>query len=198
MEKVGCSLIQLAMVVSLIFGIDAIRRRLSPMRGAENVRSTQAPETGDVTQADVDLYLGVMRATAQRARNPAPEDFTTMAAFKRIKNARSSLATKLTPEEKQIIQRAFLLTNALDEVVAREKHVDTDRYRSAKAAVESVLPAPDQHHGEASVTPEKWQALKSKGAALAPWAREVRELQSAILSNTILQSLAENKPRTTN
>ena len=196
MEKIGCSLIQLMIGISLICGIEAIRRRLGPMHAAESVRSTQAPETTDVTQANVDLYLGVMRATAERARNPTPEDLATMAAFTRIRNHPSFPATKLTPEDKQIVQRATLLINALDDVVAREKHVDPDRYRSAKAAVETVLPVPDQHRREASgvVTPEEWQALMSKGAALAPWAREVRELQSAIRSNTLGQSPAENKP----
>ena len=200
MEKVGSSLIQLMIGISLICGIEAIRRRLGPMHAAETVRSTQAPETAHVTQANVDLYLGVMRATAERARNPGPDDLTTMAAFKRIRNAPSSPATKLTPEEKQIVRRALLLINALDEVVAQEKHVDRDRYRSAKAAVESVLPAPDQHRRELSevVTPEEWQALKSKGAALAPWAREVRQLQFAIWSNPLRQSFAENEPRTGN
>jgi len=200
MEKVGCSLIQLMIGISLICGIEAIRRRLGPMHAAETLRSIQAPETTDVTQAKVDLYLGVMRATAERARNPTPEDLATMAAFKGIRHVLSSPATKLTPEEKQIVQRASLLINALDDVVARETHVDPGRYRSAKAAVESVLPAPDQHRREVLgvVTPEEWQALKSKGAALAPWAREVRELQSAIFSNTLRQSLAENEPRMRN
>jgi hypothetical protein len=200
MEKVGCSLIQLMIGISLICGIEAIRRRLGPMHAAETFRSIQAHVTTDVTQAKVDLYLKVMRATAERAQNPTSHDLATMAAFKRIRSVPSRLSTELTPEEKQIVQRAFLLSNALDDVVAREKHVDPDQYRNAKAAVESVLPAPDQHRREVLgvVTPEEWQALKSKGAALAPWAREVRELQSAILSSTLRQSLAENEPRIRN
>jgi len=199
MEKLGCSLIQLMIGISLICGIEAIRRRLGPMHAAETVRSTQAPGTTDVTQANVDLYLKVMRATAERARNPTAEDLATMAAFKRIRNAPSSPVTKLTPEEKQIAQRASLLINALDAVVAREKHVDPGRYRSAKGAVESVLPVPDQHRREVSgvLTPEEWQVVKSN-AALAPWAREVRELQSVIRNNTLRQSLAENEPRIRN
>jgi hypothetical protein len=200
MEKVGCSLIQLMIGISLICGIEAIRRRLGPMHAAETVRSTHAPDTTGVTQADVDLYLEVMRATAERARNPTPEDLATVAAFKRIRSAPSPPTTELTTEEKQVVQRAFLLTTVLDDVVAREKHVDSDRYRRAKAVVESVLPVPDEHRREVLgiVTPEEWQALKSKGAHLAPWAREVRELQSVIRSNTLSQSLAENEPRIRN
>jgi hypothetical protein len=200
MEKVGSSLIQLMIGISLICGIEAIRRRLGPMRAAETVRSTRALQTARVTQANVDLYLRVMRATAERARNPPPEDLTTMAAFKRIKSAPRSPATRLTPEEQEIVQRAFALMNTLDEIVARAKHVDTDRYRTAKAAVESVLPPPDQHHRDLSgvVTPEEWQALKSKRAALAPWAQEVRELQSAVWGYPLRQSFAENEPTTRN
>jgi hypothetical protein len=200
MEKVGSSLIQLMIGISLICGIEAIRRRLGPMRAAETARPTQARETTRVTKANVDLYLRVMRATAERARNPAPEDLTTMAAFRRIRNSPRSPATKLTPEEHEIVQRALLLMNALDEIVAQETYVDADRYRSAKAAVESVLPAPDQHHRDLSgvVTPEEWQALKSKSAALAPWAREIRELQSAVWGNPLRQSFAANEPTARN
>jgi hypothetical protein len=200
MEKVGSSLIQLMIGISLICGIEAIRRRLGPMRAAETVRPAQAREPAHVSQANVDLYLRVMRATAERARNPAPQDLTTMAAFRRIRYGPRSAATKLRPEEQEIVQRALLLMNALDEIVAREKHVDTNQYRGAKAAVESVLPCLDQHHRDLSgvVTPEEWQALKSKGAALAPWAREVRQLQSAVWGNPLRQSFAENEPRTSN
>jgi hypothetical protein len=200
MEKVGSSLIQLMIGISLICGIEAIRRRLGPIRAAETARPTQARETTRVTKANLDLYLRVMRATAERARNPPPEDLTTMAAFRRIRNSPRSPATKLTAEEHEIVQRALLLMNALDEIVARETHVDTDRYRSAKAAVESVLPAPDQHHRDlfGDVTPEEWQTLKSKSAALAPWAREVRELQSAVWGNPFRQSFAANEPTARN
>jgi hypothetical protein len=200
MERVGSSLIQLMIGISLICGIEAIRRRLGPMRAAETVRPAQAREPAHVSQAKVDLYLRVMRATAERARNPAPEDLTTMAAFRRIRYGPRSAATKLRPEEQEIVQRASLLINALDEIVAQEKHVDTNQYRSAKAAVESVLPSLDQHHSDLSgvVTPEEWQALKSKGAALAPWAREVRELQSVVWANPLRQNFAENEPRTSN
>jgi hypothetical protein len=200
MEKVGSSLIQLMIGISIICGIEAIRRRLGPMRAAETVRSTQAREPAHVSPADVDLYLRVMRVTAERARNPSPEDLTTMAAFRRIRYGLRSPATKLTPEEHEIVQRASLLMNSLDEIVAQEKHVDANRYRSAKTAVESVLPAPDQHHRDLSgvVTPVEWQALKSKSSALAPWAREVRELQSAVFGNPLRQSFAANEPTARN
>jgi hypothetical protein len=200
MEKVGSSVIQLMIGVSLIFGIEAIRRRLGPMHAAETVRPARAPETPRLTQANVELYLGVMRATAARARNPAPDDLTTMAAFKRIRNSSPSPDALLRPDEKQIVQRALLLINALDEVVAQERHIDKERYRSAKAAVESVLPAADPYGRKPSgvVTPAEWEALKSKGPALAPWAREVRELQSAIGSNPLRQSFGENKLSTLN
>src|SRR6516165_2537519 len=121
MEKVGSSLIQLMIGISLICGIEAIRRRLGPMRAAETVRPAQAREPAHVSQANVDLYLRVMRATAERARNPAPQDLTTMAAFRRIRYGPRSAATKLRPEEQEIVQRASLLINALDEIVAQEK-----------------------------------------------------------------------------
>jgi hypothetical protein len=200
MEKVGSSLIQLMIGISLICGIEAIRRRLGPMHAAESVRSTQAPETAHVTQDSVDFYLRVMRATAERARHPALEDLTTMAAFRRIRNTPRSPAAKLTPKEQEVVQRAFLLANALDDIVAQETRVDTDRYRSAKAAVESVLPVPDQHGREPSgvVTSEERQASKSKGAALAPWAPEVRELQSVIWSGPLRQTFAETELKTRN
>jgi hypothetical protein len=185
MEKVGCSLIQLMIGISFLCGIEAVRRRLGPMCAPETVLPTQVRGTAHLTQANIDLYLRVMRATADRARNPVPEDLTTMAAFKHIRKGPTSPATRLTPVEQEIVQRAFLLMNTLDEIVAREKRVDSDQYRNAKAAVESVLPPPDQYRRELSgvVTPEEWQALKSTGTALAPWAREVRELQSAVWSN---------------
>ena len=185
MDKLGPSLIQLMIGISLICGIEAIRRRFRPSHAAQTVRSTRAPAPAFVTQANLDLYMRVMRATAERARNPAPEDLRTMAAFKRIRSA--AFATKLTPEEKQIVRRALLLINALDEVVAEEKRVDADRYRSAKAAVESVLPVPNTHPRDVRgvVTLDEWRALESRGAVLLPWAREVRELQSVVWSNPL-------------
>jgi len=182
-EKVGTLLIQLMIGISLVCGIEAIRRRFGPAHVAETVRSTRAPDPAFVTQANLDLYMRVMRATAERARNPGPEDLRTMAAFKRIRSA--AFATKLTPEEKQIVRRALLLINALDEVVAEEKHVDADRCSSAKAAVEAVLPAPNTHPRDVRgvVTLDEWRALESGGAVLLPWAQEVRELQSVVWSN---------------
>ena len=168
MEKVGPLLIQLVIGISLICGIEAIRRRLGPGHAAGTVRSTQAFETAFVTRANMDLYMRVMRATAERERNPAPEDLRTMTAFKRIRSA--APAATLTPEEKQVVQRAFLLINALDEVVAAETHVDANQYRSAKAAVESVLPAPNPRRRDVPVvvTPDEWRALESRGAILLP------------------------------
>lgn len=191
MQKVGCSFIQLMLGVSLIFGIEAVRRRLGPARAAETV---------GVTADDVDIYLRVMRATVGRMKNPLPEDLAAMAAFERITKAPSSPASKLTREEKQIIQRAVLLTSALDEVVAQEEHLGVDRYRSAKAAVESVLPAAESHGRRASValTAAQLQALKSKSPAVAPWAQEIRELQDLVWSNPLRQNLAQRPPRTMN
>ncbi len=190
MEKVGCSLIQLMIVVALILGIESTRRRLGPTHAAETAQSAQTAKFSTVTQADVDLYMAVMRAAAERVRHPAPEDLATMAAFERIKNNPSAPSSRLTGEEKQTIQRAALLTSALDEVVAQETHVGANRYRAAKAAVESALPVPDGKHRQPSgpLTAAESRALRSRGAALVPWVREIRELQALVFSRSFRQA----------
>lgn len=198
MEKVGCSLIQLMMVAALIFGVEATRRRLGPTHAADTTQPTPAATAVPVTQDAVDLYLGVMRATAERVRHPTPEDLATVAAFERIRNASSSPTSKLTREERQIIQRTVLLSSALDEVVAQEKRLDLDRYRAAKAAVESVLPVPDgkRHLTSGVLTAAESRALNSRGSVLAPWVREIRELQTFVFVNSSRQAPAMHSNRT--
>ncbi len=147
--------------------------------------------TENVTQADADLYLQVLRATAQRVQHPTSEDLATIDALSRIKNVRTASASELTSAEKGTIQRAILLTSALDEIVAREMNVEMAPYLHAKGSVQAVLPPPDEDQPQVSaeLSAAEKQALKSKGKALAPHAPEIKELYAVINDNPLRQTV---------
>jgi hypothetical protein len=169
--------------VALFIGIQEVRSRLHVSGSSDGPK---------VTEEDVNAYLEVMRATAERVKNPMPNDLATIDAFSRIPNARTAQADQLSDDQKDTIMRAIRLTGALDEIVAEQRHVDMGRYRDAKDAIESILPPPDDDHPGASAEltePEKKALDSTRAKALAPDAQEIRELQTTIFNNPLRKTV---------
>src|SRR5712692_7111085 len=126
--------------------------------------------------------MQVMRATADRVKNPTPEDLRTMDDFGRIKNVRTASANELTGAEKDTIMKALRLTSTLDEMVARDIGVDQGRYERVKDAVSSALPPPEEDQPEVSpeLTPAEKKALESRGKTIGSYAGEIKQLYATI------------------
>ncbi len=181
MERLGKKVIGVIIGVLLFILIQTVRSHLG-IRG-EDTREK-------VTQADADLYLQVMRATAARVKNPTAEDQATMDAFTRIKNVRTASASDLSADEKNTIQEAIMLTSRLDEIVAKDMKVDQARYEHAKEVVEAFLPPPEEDHPSVStdLTEAEKKGLESKGKVLAPYALEIKDLYTTIANNPYKQT----------
>jgi hypothetical protein len=176
MGNLGKRVIGIMIGVLLFIGIETVRDRwgVSESRHEDNV-----------TQEDADLYMQVMRATAERVKNPTPEDLRTMDDFGRIKNVRTASANELTGAEKDTIMKALRLTSSLDEMVARDIGVDQGRYERVKDAVSSALPPPEEDQPEVSpeLTSAEKKALESRGKTIGSYAGEIKQLYATIYNN---------------
>lgn len=95
-----------------------------------------------LTQDDVNLYLKVMRAAAQRVKNPLSADTAALDCAKRILAARASGRVP-THEEVMTLERANLVATSMDQIVADEMKLDSRTYRGIAEAVEAVVPNPN-------------------------------------------------------
>ncbi len=178
MERLGKKAIGVIIGVLLFILIQTVRGHLG---------FKEEDHREKVTQADVDLYLQVMRATAERVKNPTPDDLTTIDAFSRVPNVHAASARDLTDDQKNTIMQAITLTSRLDEVVAKDLNVDAERYEHAKNLVEAILTPPDEDHPNVSteLTDFEKQGLKSKGKALEPYAQEIKGIYSTIANSPL-------------
>jgi hypothetical protein len=94
-----------------------------------------------LTPKDVELYLKVMRAAAERVKNPTPEDQTALADAKKILAGRSSGRIP-TPNDVKTLERANLVAISMDQIVAEEMKLDARTYRGIVEAIEAVVPNP--------------------------------------------------------
>ncbi len=95
-----------------------------------------------LTESNVELYLRVMRAAAERVRVPNSEDMQTIARARQIISA---AATGHVPSstDADTLQRATQICLAMDQIVAREMQIDPNRYLAIADAIEAVVPNPD-------------------------------------------------------
>ena len=96
-----------------------------------------------LTREDVELYLKVMRAAAQRVKNPEPSDRAALDGARRIL-AGSAAGRVPTPEDVKTLQRATLVALYMDQIVAEEMKLDGRTYRGIAEAVEADIPDPAQ------------------------------------------------------
>jgi len=96
-----------------------------------------------LTKEDVDLYLKVMRAAAERVKNLAPADHAALDSAKKIL-AGSASGRVPTRDDAKTLERANLVAMSMDQMVAEEMKLDGRTYRGIVEAVESVIPNPAQ------------------------------------------------------
>jgi hypothetical protein len=94
-----------------------------------------------LTSEDVELYLKVMRAAAERVKNPTPADKTAIEGASKIL-AGSASGRVPTQDDVKTLARANLVALLMDQIVADEMNIDAKKYRGIAEAVESAAPNP--------------------------------------------------------
>jgi hypothetical protein len=144
-----------------------------------------------LTQDDVDLYLKVMRAAAERVKNPLPADTAALDAAKRILAGSASGRVPMH-DDVMTLERANLVAMSMDQIVAEEMKLDGRAYRGIAEAVEAVVPNPNAAaaSGDASApvqesTPSPLEIrLNDVNATnkkfLAPYQEEIQKLIAVV------------------
>jgi hypothetical protein len=94
-----------------------------------------------LTKDDVDLYLKIMRAAAERVKNSTPDDKATLEGARKIL-AGSDSGRVPTLDDVKTLERANLVALGMDQIVAEEMKLDGRTYRGVVEAVESAVPNP--------------------------------------------------------
>ena len=94
-----------------------------------------------LTKQDVDLYLKIMRAAAERVKNPTPADRTALEEAKKILGV-GAAGRAPSPDGVKTLERANLVAISMDQLVAEDMKLDGRMYRGIVEAVESVVPNP--------------------------------------------------------
>lgn len=94
-----------------------------------------------LTKEDVELYLKVMRAAAERVKNPTPADQAAIVGAKKILAGGASGRVP-TRDDVKTLERANLVATSMDQIVADEMKLDGRAYRGIVEAVESIVPNP--------------------------------------------------------
>jgi hypothetical protein len=144
------------------------------------------PLTGD----DVDLYLKIMRAAAERVKNPAPADKAALEGAKKILAA-GILGRVPTLDDVKTLERANLVAISMDQVVAEEMKVDGRTYRGIVEAIESVIPDPvvgktsgnrasAPNHAPTPLEKRLSDVNAANGKFLTPYREEIQNLIGAV------------------
>ena len=151
-----CGIFPLAVILSAAACFSGCgRNQTAPLsEGGENSPSAAAAKPAELpldqqteqkldplTRDDVDLYLKIMRAAAERVKNRAPADLTALEEAKKIL-AGGAAGRAPTPNGVKTLARASLVATSMDQIVAEEMRVDGRMYRGIAEAVESVVPDP--------------------------------------------------------
>jgi hypothetical protein len=99
-----------------------------------------------LTKQDVELYLKVMRAAAERVKSFTPADQAALDGAEKIL-AGSASGRVPTRDDAKTLERANLVAISMDQIVAEEMNLDGRTYRGIVEAVESVVPNPLQDAG---------------------------------------------------
>ncbi|MGH9679655.1 MAG: hypothetical protein ACRD4Y_06865, partial [Candidatus Acidiferrales bacterium] len=94
-----------------------------------------------LTKKDVELYLKVMRAAADRVKDPHPEDLAVLKAASKIL-AESAAGRLPTRDDVMTLERANLVAVSMDQIVAQDMKLDGRTYRGIAEAVAVVIPYP--------------------------------------------------------
>lgn len=123
-----------------------------PTEGAENLPPGAKPSEPPLDQQieqkldplvedDVALYLKVMRAAAERVKNPTAADQAALDGARKIIAARTTGRIP-TSDDVKTLAMANLVAISMDQIVAEEMKLDGRSYRGIAEAVETVVPNP--------------------------------------------------------
>ena len=123
-----------------------------PTEGAENLPPGTKPseppldqqieqKLDPLTKDDVDLYLKVMRAAAERVKSPTPADQAALDGARKIIAVRATGRVP-TPDDVKALALANLVAISMDQIVAEERKIDGRTYRGIAEAVEAIVPNP--------------------------------------------------------
>jgi len=144
-----------------------------------------------LTKEDVELYLKVMRAAAERVKNLTPADRVALDGAKRILAGSASRRVP-TPADVKTLAQANLVAISMDQIVAAEMKLDGRTYRGIVEAVEAVVPnpAPGAASGDGGALPSDHmptpleKRLNDVNAAnekfLAPYRQEIQTLLAVV------------------
>lgn len=164
--------------------------------------NTNTPDKPDwplvpLTDADVKLYLEVMRAAADRLRHPPASD---LAAPKLAEAAEAKVQSghpeSVTAVESQAIELVGTLQGHADDLIVADRHIDAERYSHIVDRVEDAVVPPqfdiNADGGEPLATPyvptahdRAVEATRNANIKLlAPHRSEIRALQSVVRDMT--------------
>jgi predicted small lipoprotein YifL len=113
--------------------------------GAKPVEATLEQQTEQkldpLTKEDIELYLKVMRAAAERVKNPLTEDKSALDDARKILAASAAGHTP-TRDDVKTLERANLVALSMDQIVADQMKLDGRTYRGIAEAVETAVPNP--------------------------------------------------------
>jgi hypothetical protein len=150
-----------------------------------------------LTPADVQLYLGVMRAAAERLRHPPASDSQlprlTAAGEAKLQQGRGA---ELTQAESDAIDLAGTLQGHADDLTVAQQHIDPERYEHIVDRLEDAVVPPqfdfvaDGDPGDAvayvpTAHDRAVEAVKTANIKLlAPYRDEIRSLQTVVRNMT--------------
>jgi hypothetical protein len=115
---------------------------VSGAKPAEATLEQQTEQKLDpLTKDDVDLYLKVMRAAAERVKNPLAEDKAALDGASKVL-ASSAAGRVPTRDEVKTLERANLVALSMDQIIAEQMKLDGRTYRGIAEAVETAVPNP--------------------------------------------------------
>lgn len=139
------------------------------------IAAASAPAaSAPLSVADLDLYISVMQQAAARVQHPTAEDKRVLAEADALtKNANSGDTVMLSAKQGEDMGRAILLRTQMDEIVAGDRHLDTDRYDAIRDRIEEEVG--ELYCDPNAVTPDR-SLLKPRIAEIGRLMKAVRGL----------------------
>jgi hypothetical protein len=144
-----------------------------------------------LTNEDLELYLKVMRAAAERVKHLAPADRAALDGAKKIL-AESTSGRVPTRDGVKTLERANLVAISMDQIVAEEMKLDGRTYRGIVEAVESIVPnrtlgpassdggAPASDHAPTPLERRLNEVNAANGKFLSPRFEEIQQLIAVV------------------
>ncbi len=155
--------------------------------GSVPVQGLATPDR--LTQEDVDLYMGLMRAAAARVNNLLPADKAALGRMTRIQDdvEAGRIPTPMEGDpEAEIIERGMRVQQSLDLVIAEERGVDIEHYAAVRDLIENLINpsgivADEVDDGSGKpLTPSQAQTRLANKKLLAPYAPEIEQLYQVV------------------